>query len=104
MKDQLARRAHLRLWAEIKVSVCESADRSESDAVHHIEVFAQCRKRLLVHRFPLLQRISALGSWLELRCLGFDVRFRVRPVAVDKLPRSPNPCVHLARIPPGKNA
>src|SRR5215467_6681436 len=52
MKDQLARGAHLGLGAEIELSVCERVNRSDSDAVHHVEVFAQRRKGLLVHRVP----------------------------------------------------
>src|SRR5262249_35501983 len=56
MKDQLAGRAHLRLGAEIELSVCEGVNRSDSDAVHHVEVLAQRRKRLLVHRIPLTRR------------------------------------------------
>ena len=31
-----------------------------------------------------------------LRRLRFEIRFRVRQVAMDKLPRTPNPCVELA--------
>src|SRR5215472_14056714 len=52
MKDQLAGRAHLRLGAEIELSVCEGVNRSDGDAVHHVEVLAQRRKRLLVYRIP----------------------------------------------------
>src|SRR5262252_6508987 len=41
MKDQLARRAHVWLWAKIEVSVGEGINRSHSDPVHHVEVFIQ---------------------------------------------------------------
>jgi hypothetical protein len=44
MKDQLARRAHVWLWAKIKLLVCKGVNRSHSDPVHHVEVFTKHRK------------------------------------------------------------
>src|SRR2546422_1398950 len=49
MKNKLARRAHDRLRAEIEVSFAEGVDRSESDAVNHVEVLTLHRESLPVH-------------------------------------------------------
>src|SRR5215469_18059604 len=49
MKDEIARRAHARLWTKIEISVAKSFDRPEGDGVHHVEVVTLRCKGLLVH-------------------------------------------------------